>query len=320
MEYFKKYFMISRRLIRIKAFKVLFSAVCSDSKTLEAAQKELLNSCEKTKELYYFLLNIAPSLVNVASDRIDAGLRKFHPTEEQAHPNYKFVNNRFVKLLNDDPAFGSFCQKRSLVWGEYDVFVRKVYNSIVASDYYQEYMNSGNDSFEEDCRLFSRIYEEEFEDNEKLEEILEDMSLYWIDDLEYTLNVILKNIDTVISKKAIVHPNTFMKEDDKEFAVTLLSEAMTHHDEYMRLVSENASNWKSDRIVLTDAVIIVLGLAEAVCFSNIPIKVTINEYVDLSKFYSTPNSRVFVNGVLDKLIQQKVSSGEIVKVGRGLKE
>ncbi len=312
--------MISRRLIRIKAFKVLFSAVCSESKTLESAQKELLNSCEKTKELYYFLLNIAPSLVNTASERIDAGLRKFHPTEEQANPNYKFVNNRFVKLLNDNPEFGSYCQKHSLGWGEYDVFVRKVYNSIVASEYYREYMSSGVDSFEEDCKLFARIYEEEFEDNEKFEEILEDMSLFWIDDIEYTLNVILKNIDSVIRKGTVVHPNTFMKEDDKEFALTLLSEAMLHHEEYMKLISENASNWKSDRIVLTDAIIIVLGLTEAVCFSNIPIKVTINEYVDLSKFYSTPNSRTFVNGLLDKLIQQKISSGEIVKVGRGLQE
>lgn len=319
-EIFYKEGMISRRLIRIKAFKVLFSAVRSDSKTVKAAQNDLVTSCEKTKELYYFLLNIAPALVGVAADRIDAGLRKFHPTEEQANPNYKFVNNSFVKILDDDPKFGSFCQKHSLGWGEYDVFVRKVYNSIVASDYYKEYMSSGINSFEEDCKLFMRIFEEEFEDNEKLEEILEDMSLFWIDDLEYTLNVILKNFETVIAKKAIVHPNTFIKEDDKEFALTLLSESLMHYDEYSSLISENAANWKSERIVATDEMIIVMGLTEAVTFPNIPVKVTINEYLDISKFYSTPNSKVFVNGLLDKLIQQKISSGEIVKVGRGLQE
>lgn len=118
----------------------------------------------------------------------------------------------------------------------------------------------------------------------------------------------------------MVHPSTFLKEDDKEFALRLFSESAAHYDEYFELISQHLDNWKSDRIVTTDATLIVMGLTEAVTFPTIPVKVTINEYVEISKYYSTPNSRIFVNGILDKLIQEKIASGEIVKLGRGLVE
>ena len=312
--------MLSRRLIRIKAFKTLFAFVGSESDNVNAAQKTLIESCDKVKDLYYFLLNISSSLINVAEEKIAVGLRKFHPTEAEAHPNYKFVRNRFAALLADDPEFGRICQKRGLVWGEYEPFVRHVYNSIITKDYYQDYMNSGEDSFEEDCRLFSCIFQDEFEDNEELESILEDLSLLWIDDVAYALNTIIAGIDETRRKKRIVHPNTFLKEDDKEFALRLLTESILRYDEYFKLMESHLDNWKSDRLVLTDAALIVMGVTEAVVFPTIPVKVTINEYVEISKYYSTPNSRIFVNGILDRIIQEKIASGEIVKQGRGLFE
>jgi N utilization substance protein B len=312
--------MLSRRLIRIKAFKTLFAFVGSESDNVNAAQKTLIESCDKVKDLYYFLLNISSSLINVAEEKIAVGLRKFHPTDAEAHPNYKFVRNRFAALLADDPEFGRICQKRGLVWGEYEPFVRHVYNSIITKDYYQDYMNSGEDSLEEDCRLFSCIFQDEFEDNEELESILEDLSLLWIDDVAYALNTIIAGIDETRRKKRIFHPNTFLKEDDKEFALRLLSESILRYDEYFKLMESHLDNWKSDRLVLTDAALIVMGVTEAVVFPTIPVKVTINEYVEISKYYSTPNSRIFVNGILDRIIQEKIASGEIVKQGRGLFE
>jgi len=286
--------MISRRLIRIKVFKTIFAYVGSESANSENARKELDKSFEKTKELYYFLLNISGSLVNIAQEKIEAGLRKFHPSESEANPNMKFVNNRFAALVSEDPEFGKFCQKKGLVWAEYDVFVKKVFASVAASDYYNEYMNSGKDSFEEDCELFKHIFEEEFEDNDMLDDILEDMSMYWIDDVAYVLNVIIKNIDTTKRRKEIVHPQLFATEDDREFAEKLLDEGIAHYEEYRDEVNANVTNWDSDRLVSTDITLIVLGLAEAVAFSSIPVKVTINEYVEISKYYSTPNSRIFV--------------------------
>lgn len=312
--------MLSRRLIRIKVFKTLFAFVGSESDNVNAAQKTLLESCDKVRDLYYFMLNISGPLVRVAEEKIAAGLRKFHPTEAEANPNYKFVRNRFAALLSDDPEFGRICAKRGLGWGEYEPFVHHVYNSMITKDYYRDYMASEEDSFEADCRLFSCIFQDEFEDNEELESILEDLSLLWIDDLAFALNAVIAGIDETARKKRIVHPNTFLKEDDKEFALRLLSESIVRYDEYFKLLEEHLDNWKSDRLVSTDAALIVMGITEAVVFPTIPVKVTINEYVEIAKYYSTPNSRIFVNGILDRIIQEKIREGEIVKQGRGLFE
>ena len=312
--------MLSRRLIRIKVFKTLFAFVGSESDNVNAALKTLLESCDKVRDLYYFMLNISGPLVRVAEEKIAAGLRKFHPTEAEANPNYKFVRNRFAALLSDDPEFGRICAKRGLGWGEYEPFVRHVYNSMITKDYYRDYMASEEDSFEADCRLFSCIFQDEFEDNEELESILEDLSLLWIDDLAFALNAVIAGIDETARKKRIVHPNTFLKEDDKEFALRLLSESIVRYDEYFKLLEEHLDNWKSDRLVSTDAALIVMGITEAVVFPTIPVKVTINEYVEIAKYYSTPNSRIFVNGILDRIIQEKIREGEIVKQGRGLFE
>ena len=310
--------MISRRLVRIKAFKCLFAYEGSGADNLAAAEKDLIQSCEKVRDLYYFLLNIASSIVEVASERIAVGLRKFHPTEQEANPNMKFVRNRYAKMLEDDPEFGRYCQRKGLVWGEYDPFVKRVYNSMITKDYYINYMNSGKDSFEEDCDLVSCIFQDEFEDNEELLSILEDLSLYWIDDVAYALNAIIAGIEVSKRKKTVFHPAVFQKEDDKEFALRLLDEAIIHYDEYRDYVASKLSNWKIERLVPADTTLIVLGIAEASNFPTIPVKVTINEYVEISKYYSTPNSRVFVNGMLDMAIQEKLASGEIVKRGRGL--
>ena len=130
----------------------------------------------------------------------------------------------------------------------------------------------------------------------------------------------IAGIDETARKKRIVHPNTFLKEDDKEFALRLLSESIVRYDEYFKLLEEHLDNWKSDRLVSTDAALIVMGITEAVVFPTIPVKVTINEYVEIAKYYSTPNSRIFVNGILDRIIQEKIREGEIVKQGRGLFE
>ena len=191
---------------------------------------------------------------------------------------------------------------------------------MITKDYYQEYMASEEDSFEADCRLFSCIFQDEFEDNEELDSILEDISLLWIDDVAYALNAIIAGIEETARKKRICHPSTFLKEDDKEFAQRLLVESIARYDEYSALISSRLDNWKSDRLVSTDAVLIVMGITEAVVFPTIPVKVTINEYVEIAKYYSTPNSRIFVNGILDRIIQEKIAGGEVVKQGRGLLE
>jgi len=307
--------MLNRRLIRIKAFKALYSFEYSGADSPETASEQLMRSCEKTLELYHFMLNITGSIVMVAREKMEAAMKKFHPTEEDLNPNTRFVENGFTALVDSDPDFGKVCQKKGLVWVDYDIFVKKVLASVTASEYYKEYMDAHESSFEADCQLWKRIYEEEFEDNEMLESILEERFPEWVDELGFVLNVIIKDIDTIQTTHRLPKQKVFLKDEDREFARTLLLESITGYEEYRNILLANLANWDSDRLVSTDIALIVMGLAEAVNFPTIPVKATINEYVELSKYYSTPNSRIFVNGILDKVIKEKLASGEITKVG-----
>ena len=315
--------MLNRRLIRIKVFKVLYSMVTSGSDSLIEAEKALNYSCEKTLHLYYFMLNAAVALKNAAQARIDTGLKKFNPTPEERNPNRKFASNQVAACLEGNPRFVKFCEDHGLVWTEdLATFIRKTLAALSERDYFKEYMASETSSMAEDCDLYVKIFSdlELFEDNEDLASTLEDMSLFWIDDLGFVLSAIVRNIEVLRTRGTMPVPGVFLKDDDREFAVGLLRAAMTGYHKYMDVVVANTSNWDPDRVVTTDLVLIVQGIAEAVRFSNIPLKVTINEYVEISKFYSTGNSKVFVNGLLDRILRKMVDTGEIVKTGRGLIE
>lgn len=315
--------MINRRLIRIKVFKVLYSMVASGSDSLVEAEKALKYSCDKTLHLYYFILNAAVALGNAAEARIQTGLKKFNPTPEERNPNRKFADNQVSAWLRQNERFMKYCEDHGLVWTEdLALVIRKILAALSEKEYFREYMASQTRSMAEDCALFVRIFSdpELFEDNEELESFLEDMSLFWIDDLGYVLGVIVRNLEILGKRGTMPFPDVFLKDDDREFAYELLRAAVTGYHKYMDIVVANTSNWDPDRVVITDLVMIIQGVAEAVRFSNIPLKVTINEYVDISKFYSTANSRVFVNGLLDRILRKMVDTGEIVKTGRGLIE
>ncbi|MBR2947480.1 MAG: transcription antitermination protein NusB [Bacteroidales bacterium] len=313
--------MLNRRLIRIKVFKVLYSSISSGSNSIAEAEKNLHYSCEKTLDLYYFMLNVAVALKRAADNKIEMGLKKYNPTDLERNPNLKFSENKVSEYLLGNHTFLKYCEDHSLNWnGDLSLFIKKLYTSISEKEYFQEYMKNESRSLEEDCALFARIFEEEFEDNADLESFLEDLSIYWIDDLGYVLNLIIRNLELLKKSARMPMPGVFMKEDDREFAFGLLKFSLGNYGRYMDVIKENIANWDPDRVVATDLILIEEGIAEAVGFPNIPIKVTINEYVEISKFYSTYNSKIFVNGLLDRIIQKMLRSGEIVKSGRGLIE
>lgn len=310
--------MLSRRLIRIKVFKVLYSRMAAGSDSLIGAENELIASCEKTRDLYFFMLQLPIALKKVAQTRIETGLKKFQPTPQEANPNRKFVENKFIEILENDVKFLKLCESKGLLWRDYEGFVKKLYATIASTEYFKEYMESEERSINEDLSLFKNIFEQELEDNTDLEDILEEISIYWMDDLAYVLNVILKHLDTMAKKRKVVSPSVFLKEDDKTYAKKLLTQSLVKYDEYTELISEFVPNWDLERLVATDLALIVMGIVEAVTFDTIPLKVTINEFVDISKYYSTPNSRIFVNGLLDRILQKLSKEGQIVKTGRGL--
>lgn len=318
--------MLNRRILRIKAFKVLYSSVMAGNMSLADAESELDASCEATRDLYLFMLGIVSPLTEVAKERIDAARNKFNPTEEEKNPNMKFADNALAKLLDSDPDFTRIYKKKKYSWEQYDLFLKKIYSSVISKQYFADYMASETRSLEEDCRLFVKIFENEFVDSTDLEMILEDMSIYWNDDLAYSLTFVCRTLDALAKGERWNLPPMYMSEmvknpdmeSDKLFVRRLLTSAFAGYQKYSAMVSESVSNWDKERIVTTDMVLIVLGLAEAVTFQTIPVKVTINEYVEISKFYGTPKSRIFVNGLLDRLIQKLSAEGQIQKTGKGL--
>lgn len=312
--------MLNRRLIRIKVFKTLFCAVSAGTDSLKSIQSSFMTSCDKTRDLYFFMINLAVALKRASDQKIEKGLMKFQPTPEELNPNTKFSENQLVKMVLEEERFISYVERQGLTWDsdELKLYVKRLFATISERDYFKKYMNSPERSLKEDCKLFIEIYRRELENDKVLDGILEDMSIYWTDDLGFVLNSIISNLEYMARKEVFPIPSTFLKDDDKEFAIELMDFSVLNYNKYYKVVESYLSNWESDRLVNTDIVLIVLGIAEAVRFSNIPMKVTLNEYVEISKYYSTEHSNLFVNGILDKIIKDMMNSGEIVKSGRGL--
>ena len=279
--------------------------------TVKEGESQLERSCESTRDLWLFMLAVAGALTRTASDRIEAARGKFNPTEEERHPNLKFTNNRIARLLSEDPDFNKAVSRRKISWEQFDVFLRHLYDSVRAKDYYKSYMESGADSLREDAALWRSIYENEFEDNAELEDILEDLSIWWNDDLPYALNWCCRTMDELGKGRRWSLLPLYLSdlsdkaESDMAFVTKLVRAAFAGYENYVARIAEITPKWDRSRICSTDLALIVSGLAENAAFPDQPTGIIINEYVEISKYYSTPESRAFVNGILDRLINKK---------------
>ena len=318
--------MLNRRILRIKAFKVLYSSVLSGNMSLPQAESQLDVACEAARDLYIYMLGIVSPLTKIARDRIEAARAKFNPTEEERNPNMKFADNALARLLDEDADFQKIFSKKKYSWAQYDLLLKKIMNSVVTKDYYAEYMASEGTSLKEDCKLFTKIFEEEFVDSEELEQILEEKSLYWNDDLAYSLTWCCNTFKSLAKGERWTMIPLYQSEmmagagveSDKLYVRKLLQASFAGYERYSGMVAGSVSGWEKDRLFSTDVVLIVMGLAEAATFPTIPVRVTINEYVEISKFFGTAKSRSFVNGLLDRLIQRMADEGLVAKEGKGL--
>ena len=318
--------MLNRRILRIKAFKTLYASVLSGNITLSQAESQLESSCEATRDLYLYMLGIVSPLTKIAKDRIVAAQSKFNPTEEERNPNMKFAENALAQLLDSDVDFQKMFSKKKYDWSQYDIVLKRIFSSIVEKDYFKAYMASEERSLAEDCRLFIKIFEEEFVDCVELENLLEEKSIHWNDDLAYSLTWCCKTFKELAKGQRWSMLPLYQSEllsgegveSDKLFVRKLFQAAYAGYERYSEMIAESVSGWEKERLFQTDVVLVTMGLAEAVTFPEIPIKVTMNEYVEISKFYGTPKSRSFVNGLLDRLIQKLSDEGQIVKKGKGL--
>lgn len=318
--------MLNRRILRIKAFKTLYGSVLSGVMTLEQAEANLEASCEATRDLYIYMLGVVAPLTEIAREKLEAARMKYNPTEDEKNPNMKFVENSLAVLLNQDVDFQKVFNKKRFSWAQYDLVLKKIFSSIQEKDYYKAYMSSSEKSLAEDCKLFTRIFEEEFVDCEDIENLLEEKSVHWNDDLAYSLTWCCKTLKSLAKGEGWsllpLYQSELLSgegvESDKLFVRKLLQSAYAGYEKYSAMVAESVEGWEKERLFSTDVVLITMGLAEVVTFPTIPVKVTMNEYVEISKYYGTPKSRSFVNGLLDKLIAKLDEDGQIKKEGKGL--
>jgi N utilization substance protein B len=314
--------MLTRRFLRVKAFKILFSYAYSDNDSQLHAEKDLRASLEKTYDLYHYLLAAIIAVADYAEERIEIGLRKFKPSEAEANPNKKFINNKVIAILRENTALQKYNAKQHLNWREHAEVIKQIYTNMTERPYYKDYMSSTNDSFYEELHLVEDFFRNEFEDNELIESMIEEMNTHWADDIGFALISIIRTINTLRQERDtenLLMP-MFRAPDDEEYVFELLRYSLAHFKEYSQLAHQYVQNWESDRIAFVDMALIVMGISEAIAFPSIPVKVSINEYVEIAKYYSTRNSHIFVNGVLDKVIQNLLHEGSIKKSGRGLIE
>ena len=305
--------MISRTLIRIKAFKELYSRITTENTDVQAAERELVLSLEKTRQLYCLMLMLPAALVPVAEDKIAQQNRKFKPDFSVIEVNRKFASNPFSALVRADAVFNNHCTNMGIGWSELETPLKSVYSAMVASDFFKEYVKKESPVMEDAVRLFRGVYSELLSGNTVLEDALEGECIWWADDLDYVLEEILKNINKIAKAGHIDLPALFEKEEDEAFAKKLVGSVMVEYDDLAETVSSYMSNWDVSRVVQSDILIVSMGVAEAKTFSNIPFKVTIDEYVDIAKHYSTPKSYSFVNGVLNAILKDMHSQGKITK-------
>jgi N utilization substance protein B len=318
--------MLNRRILRIKAFKVLYANILAGNSSLAQAETQLDQSCEATRDLYLYMLSVVPALTQIARERQEAAKTKLRPTEEDLNPNTKFVDNALAKLIAEDVDLNKLLAKKKFSWAQYDLILKKVMTSVASKEYFQKYMESDKVSLAEDCKLFTKIFEEEFVELEELEMMLEEKSLYWNDDLAYALTWCCRSFKDFAAGKTWsmlpLYQSDMLEgpdvESDNRFVHKLLQSSYAAYEKYAAMVAESVTGWEKERLFSTDVVLIAMGLAEAVTFPEIPVKVTLNEYVEIAKFYGTPKSRAFVNGLLDRLIQKLTEEGAIVKKGKGL--
>ncbi len=310
--------MLSRRLLRVKVVKALFAHIKSGADNMIASEKTLLSSVDKAYDLYFQLMTLPVELARYAEQRQELARRKKLPTFEDLNPNTKFVDNAVIRLITQSDAVNDQTAARKLGWAQSADLIRTLYGWMVESAWYKEYMQNPGRSFDEDRKLLETLFTQ-LQQCEALDDELEAMSLLWTDDMPYIVVMILRTLSNLRpSHTELRVPPKFKSEEDPAFLKTLFEKSLVNYDANQEYVERFTANWDVERIVFMDNLILSTAMTELVAFPSIPVKVTMDEYIEISKYYSTPGSSTFINGVLDKIVEALTAEGRIKKAGRGL--
>ncbi|MCH2230448.1 MAG: transcription antitermination protein NusB [Crocinitomicaceae bacterium] len=314
--------MLNRRHLRIKVLQSLYAFFQSKDEEFGKIEKETLNSLERIYDLYIYLLLSFSELKAIGEHRMEENKKKIFPTDEDANPNRKFVDSAIVDILEKQPTLRVHSEQRKVNWigDENREMFRKIYAQIRESEVYDSYMNNDISGFEEDKAFAVALFKAEIANSEILYSHFEDENIHWIDDIDLACSMVVKTIKGFENDQdPTILPLYKDKDDELSFVRELLRKTIVLDKDNEELIDQLTSNWELDRIAKMDVILMKMAITELQIFNNIPTKVTLNEYIEISKFYSTPKSNGFINGVLDKAISRLEKEGKITKVGRGLK-
>lgn len=306
--------MINRELIRIKVVQLVYAYHMNGCKTLNVAEKELLTSLSKAYQLYNILLDLIVAVTNEERLRYELQALKAQ-REGTEYVTPKFAYNRFAVQLEENEQLAEYKEQNKLSWKDDVEFVRKVCNLIEQSEIYKEYILSDADSYDADREVWRKLYKQIIENNEDLALLLEDKSIYWNDDKDIVDSFVVKTIkrfDPANKSQQELLPE-YKDDIDREYAIKLFRTSILNSDEYQQCLERYSRNWKLSRMPFMDIVVMQTALAELMEFPAIPANVTINEYVELAKAYSTPRSASFVNGILDAMTRALIAEGKLMK-------
>jgi N utilization substance protein B len=298
----------------------LYAFRSSSDQTIKQAEAELFHSINKSYDLYHLLLFSLLDVSKYAQERIEMKMQKKMPTAEDLNPNRRFVNNGIITNLQNNQALNKYIDTKKLSWIDHPELIKNLYESLSASDEYIQYMQKSEITLADDKQIIDYFFIHILAESEELYQILEEKSIYWNDDTEFVISMILKTLQKFkpnSSELKSLMP-LFKDEEDKDFTKNLFRKAVLNHDENSKIIESHLLNWDLDRVAFIDLLILELALCELIHFPSIPTKVTLNEYIDLARYYSTSKSRNFINGILDKMLKTLKNENKITKAGRGL--
>lgn len=311
--------MLNRRFLRIKVMQALYAYFQHEKADVKLFERELFKSLDKIQELYLSILALLIDLHHVSMVMIDESKNKRLPNQSDLNPNLKFVSNKLLVSLVENKEVKAQIEKRKISWqNDFDV-IRKMFNEIKNGELYTNYQASSQLSLEEDRSFVISLVTDYLSENEVLISLFEEKNIHWADDTFVAFNSIIRNFESFdgnFKMQALLKD----EKDDLEFMSILFNKTIKFKKQFEGLIDKHTKNWEIERIANMDMLLMEMALAEIMYIPNVPVKASLNEYIDISKEYSTPNSKVFVNGVLDKIIAELKQEGKIEKTGRGLKE
>ncbi len=320
--------MLSRRHLRIKVMQALYAFYMSDNDRVDIGEKQLLRSIDMIFDLFIYQLSFLIELFDFSEKRIKDAKTKFFPTEEELNPSTKFIDNKIINQFRQNNDLQKHIERLKINWHDEEEMIRKIYLQFKDGKEFRAYLNSGDDSYKAAKDVIIVLIKNYLVECDALKYYFEEKHIHWVDDYDTVLVLLVNFINSYKENwdGFTKLPNIFKDEinsgvgEDRKMLVDLFRKTIVRGAEFDEMINEKAKNWEFDRIAKLDIILIKMALTEFVGFPSIPLKVTLNEYIEISKMYSSPKSKVFINGILDKLVGELTKEGKIKKVGRGLME